>query len=81
MSATAAKKISGIFDTPAAPAIQRRNTETKTRDGRKQTIFMMHAEAVKQLDFMALDNNTTRQALLTEAVNDLFLKYKKPPIA
>jgi hypothetical protein len=35
----------------------------------------------KQLRQIALDNDTTVQALLEEALNDLFLKYGKSPIA
>lgn len=79
MSKAQAKGISGIFDNEkprlSSPTI------TKKSDERKQTIFMMPATGLKQLDFLALEKDTTRQALLIEAVNDLFLKYKKPPIA
>jgi hypothetical protein len=35
----------------------------------------------KQLRQLALDNDTTVQALLEEALNDLFLKHGKSPIA
>ena len=73
------KTIKGIFDS-AAEATPAHKPEIKN-NMRKQTIFVMNEQAVKQLDFMALDNNTTRQALLIEAVNDLFMKHNKPPIA
>ena len=35
----------------------------------------------KQLRQLALDHDTTVQALLAEALNDLFVKYGKSPIA
>lgn len=37
--------------------------------------------AKRQLDFMAVQDDTIIQALLTEALNDLFRKRGKPPIA
>ena len=41
----------------------------------------MPEAAKRQLDIMAIDQDTTLQGLLTEALNDLFRKYDKPPIA
>ncbi|WP_425332630.1 ribbon-helix-helix domain-containing protein [Chrysosporum bergii] len=35
----------------------------------------------KQLKQIALDHGTTVQAVLTEAMKDLFIKYKRNPIA
>lgn len=39
------------------------------------------AEAVKQTKLLAIENDTTMQALLAEALNLLFQKYGKPTIA
>ena len=35
----------------------------------------------KQLKLLAINNDSTVQAMLAEALNDLFEKYGKPPIA
>jgi len=37
--------------------------------------------AKKQLAMLAIEEDTTQQELLTEALNDLFRKRGKPPIA
>jgi hypothetical protein len=52
-----------------------------SREG-KVTISGAYDPAVRhQLKQIALDNDTTIQQLLCEALNDLFQKYGKPPIA
>jgi len=51
------------------------------RVGKKQTIFHMPEAAKKQLAILAIETETTQQALLTEALNDLFKKYGKERIA
>ena len=47
----------------------------------KQVLFRLNEAAKKQLDIMALENDTSRQALMIEAVNRLFKKFGKPQIA
>jgi hypothetical protein len=37
--------------------------------------------AHKQLKGLAVERDATTEALLTEAINDLFKKHGKPPIA
>jgi hypothetical protein len=54
---------------------------TGPRAGKKAVPFWIPEAAKRQLDFMAVDEDTTIQALLTEALNDLFRKREKPPIA
>ena len=51
------------------------------RAGKKQTIFHMPEAAKKQLAMLAIETDTTQQALLSEALNDLFKKHGKLPIA
>jgi hypothetical protein len=51
------------------------------REGRKATIFQLPDTAKKQLAILAIEAEKTQQGLLTEALNDLFKKYGKPPIA
>lgn len=51
------------------------------RVGRKSTIFQVPDAAKKQLAILAIEADKTQQALLSEALNDLFKKYGKPQIA
>lgn len=50
-------------------------------NNRKGQTLRLSPEAWKQLKFMAFDSGHTAHTLLVEAVNDLFKKYGKPPIA
>ena len=51
------------------------------RIGKRATLFQLPAAAKKQLAMLAIELDTTQQALLSEALNDLFRKHDKPPIA
>lgn len=51
------------------------------RVGRRATLFQLPAAAKKQLAILAIERETTQQALLSEALNDLFKKHGKQPIA
>lgn len=78
MSKPQKANIANIFNSePAAkPALK-----TVAGDKKKQTIFHMPETAKKQFDHMAIELGKTKQLLMAEAINDLFLKYGKPPIA
>lgn len=52
-----------------------------SRVGRVQVAGFFSKEASKQLRQLALDTDGTVQSLLAEAINDLFVKHGKPPIA
>lgn len=52
-----------------------------SRAGKKPCPFWIYATAKRQLDRMVFEMETTSQALITEAINDLFKKYNQPPIA
>jgi hypothetical protein len=73
----------GVFGDQAArgdrSAIRARSTGP--RAGKKAAPFWMPEAAKRQLDMLRVEHDTTTQALLTEALNDLFRKYDKPPIA
>jgi len=57
-------------------------TPAKTRgNGTKQIAAHFPAEVAWQLRELAVDRRTTVQALLGEALNDLFQKHGKPEIA
>lgn len=52
-----------------------------TRIGKKQVSGHLTPEAVKQLQRIAVDEETTIQALLAEGINEVFAKRGKPRIA
>jgi hypothetical protein len=52
-----------------------------TRIGKKQISGHLTPEAVKQLQRIAIDEETTIQALLAEGINEVFSKRGKPRIA
>jgi hypothetical protein len=51
-----------------------------TRAGKKKATASLSTEAHRQLKLLAVDHGGV-EALLTEAINDLFRKYGKEPIA
>lgn len=52
-----------------------------SRQGKKAITGHFDPAVSRQLKQIALDHGTTVQALLTESMNDLFIKYKRNPIA
>tara|TARA_B110000211_G_scaffold228807_1_gene285619 strand:- start:416 stop:655 length:240 start_codon:yes stop_codon:yes gene_type:complete len=56
------------------------NVINQTLDDKK-VIFRVSSEAHYQLKKLALEERSQIQTLAKEALNDLFLKYKIPPIA
>lgn len=52
-----------------------------TRVGKKKVTAALDPAAHKQLKGLAVERDATTEALLTEAINDLFKKHGKPPIA
>jgi hypothetical protein len=53
----------------------------RTRTGTKQVAGHFPAEVAWQLRELAVDQRSTVQELLAEALNDLFQKYGKPELA
>jgi hypothetical protein len=73
-------KLSGAFGSEPATA----KVESATRPdraGRVTMPFWTTATAKKQLRLLAAEEETTQQALLTEALNALFKNRGKPPVA
>jgi hypothetical protein len=68
----------------AAPAQEGRQRPkgfyAATRAGKKKATATLSSEAHRQLKLLAVDHGGI-EALLTEALNDLFRKYGQPPIA
>lgn len=52
-----------------------------SRLGKKTVAAHFDPAVSKQLKQLGLERDTSTQALLREAINDLFAKYSKPPIA
>lgn len=52
-----------------------------SRRGKKVVSGYFDTEVSKQLKILCVENDTSLQALLTEALNDLFIKHGKSPIA
>jgi hypothetical protein len=69
-----------------APAVEDEQPRLKkgfyaaTRVGKKKATVTLSAEAHRQLKLLAVDHGGV-EALLTEAINDLFRKLGKQPIA
>jgi hypothetical protein len=88
--ASALHKASGKAPSKATPS---KPTPGKTSDnetgserppsrvGKRLVAGHFDPAAVRQLKQLALDQDTTGQALLTEALNDLFIKHGLKPIA
>lgn len=68
---------------PAKPKATKEAAQpaAKSREGRVVLGSYQTAEAVKQTKLLAIEQDTTMQALLAEALNLLFQKYGKPTIA
>jgi hypothetical protein len=52
-----------------------------SRQGKKAITGFFDPAVSRQLKQLALDEDRTVQALLTEALNDLFIKHRRNPIA
>ena len=52
-----------------------------TRAGKKKVTAPLSGEAHRQLKTLAVEQGGTVEGLLVEAINDLFQKHGKPPIA
>jgi hypothetical protein len=53
----------------------------RTREGKRAATLYLEPEALKQLQFVALDEGASLQSLLIEGVNAVFEKRGKPRIA
>ena len=52
-----------------------------SRAGKRQVAAYFPVPVQRQLKLLTVENDTTVQNLLAEAINDLFAKYGKPEIA
>ena len=74
--------LTGVFESAKPKATQATGgTDRPDRQGRAAVPFWTTITAKRQLRLLAANRDTTQQALLTEALNDLFRKYHQPPVA
>lgn len=64
--------------TAARPA---KSNQPPSRQGKKALTAYFEPEVLKQLKLLAAAEDKTIQALLAEAINELFKKYGRPHIA
>ena len=75
------KKPAPVTTTDTMPASSTRSELPPIRRGKKMISGYFDPAVARQLKQLALDNDSTVQALLGEALNELFIKYNKKPIA
>jgi len=66
---------------PAASSERPKGFYAATRAGKKKATATLSNEAHRQLKLLAVEQGEGIEKLLTEAINDLFRKHGKPPIA
>jgi len=81
MSKVKRQQLGKMFETVPAEKITTLPDRRPDRIGKRAALFQTPEAAKKQLAILAIENDTTQQELLTEALNLLFTKYGKPPIA
>jgi hypothetical protein len=74
------KEQPGVVIEAASPAPPDGQTQP-SRQGKRLVGGHFDPLVAKELKRLALDHDVTVQALLAEALNDLFIKYGKPPLA
>jgi len=73
--------LSKVFATLSPDKATELTYKRPDRVGKRATLFYLPAAAKKQLAILAIERETTQQALLSEALNYLFKKHGKQPIA
>jgi antitoxin-like ribbon-helix-helix protein len=83
MSKTPRAKLgtTGVFQTTAPEVAATSQEKRPDRAGRTAMPFWVPVAARKQLRMLAAELDSTQQKLMTEALNMLFQKHRKPPIA
>lgn len=61
--------------------VQKKTPRQKSRDGLRGLLTYHSPEAIKQLKMVCAEQDKNQQQLLAEALNYIFMKYGKSPIA
>jgi len=77
----AALDATGVFADPLPEPVQAAGSKRPDREGRVAMPFWTGVAAKRQLRILAAETDTTQQALMAEALNLLFERHGKPPIA
>ena len=77
---TTSKNMSNLI-TPRGQKATAAAAKVSDKTEPKQMIFRASKAASHQLALLALEVENSQQGLLIEALNDLFVKYNKNPIA
>lgn len=81
------RSLQGMQDQPRPTLVQSTTPKAGTspnassRQGKKQVAGHFDPEVVRQLKLLTIERDATIQALLAEALNDLFKKYGKSAVA
>jgi hypothetical protein len=70
-----------VFEQRPIPDTSNIKKKGPSKNGRAMLPFYVPVAARTQLKIMAIEMNSTQQDLMTAALNDLFQKHGKPPIA
>lgn len=81
MAATPAGTVVALPAPPTHAEPTKATTLAPSRRGKRNVSAYIEAAAAKQLRLLAVDRETSTQALLEEALNDLFRKYGRSAIA
>ena len=79
--ADAMNKVNAPVTPEPTPVKKVTSTTAPSREGKKAISGFFSPDAAKQIKQIALNEDSTVQALLTEALNDLFIKHNHKPIA
>ena len=75
-------EVSEIVEPKPSQKVKRQTLPTPpSRIGKRAITGFFDPAAAKQFKRLALEKDMTVQLLLTEAINDVFVKYKQSPIA
>ncbi len=75
--ATMFQRLTGLATEPPPPKAPR----APSRRGKKGHTTWLEPEVIKALKQLAVETDRTQESLVREALNALFKRYGKPPIA
>ena len=68
-------------DTAPVTAEQPRTHDDTEKRARKVLGWYTYLDTIKQVKILSAENGVRQNELINEAMNDIFRKYNKPPIA
>jgi Antitoxin-like ribbon-helix-helix len=74
-------RLRALRRTQPAPEPSQRYRRPPSREALRASTFYQSPEAWRQLKLIAFEQGTSQQALLGEALNTLFARYGRPPVA